>query len=118
MIRIGLLGLGYWGPNYARLLADLPEADLVWACDVQPDKLDIIRRRDPTVTLTTHIDDVLGDSSVDAVIVATPSSTHAELTQAALESGKHVLCEKPLALSTAECDSLIATAEAAGRVLM
>src|SRR5207244_2753126 len=107
-------GLGYWGPNYARVLADLPDADLVWACDVLPDKLDIIRRRDPTITLTTRLDDVLEDSSVDAVIVSTPTSTHADLTQAALEAGKHVLCEKPLALSAGDCDGLIAAAEANG----
>src|SRR3954471_19072020 len=84
MIRIGLLGLGYWGPNYARVLGELPEADLVWACDIQPDKLDVIRRRDRTITLTTRIEDVLGDSSVDAVVVSTPSSTHADLARAGL----------------------------------
>jgi predicted dehydrogenase len=118
MIRLGLLGLGYWGPNYARVLGELPDADLVWACDVLPEKLDVIRQRDRTITLTTHIDDVLGDPSVDAVIVSTPTSTHADLAQAALESGKHVLCEKPLALSTQQCDALIDAADAAERVLM
>ena len=118
MIRLGLLGLGYWGPNYARVLGELPEADLVWACDLQPEKLDVIRQRDRTITLTTHIEDVLGDSSIDAVVVSTPSSTHAELARAALEAGKHVLCEKPLALTTKDCDELIAAAESAGRVLM
>jgi predicted dehydrogenase len=70
------------------------------------------------VTLTTRVEDVLGDSSVDAVIVSTPTGTHAELSLAALQAGKHVLCEKPLATSTDECDRLIAVAAEADRVLM
>lgn len=53
MLRVGLLGLGYWGPDYGRVLSELPDADLVWACDVQPEKLEVIRARDRTITLTT-----------------------------------------------------------------
>jgi predicted dehydrogenase len=116
--RIGIIGLGYWGPNYARVLHELGAAPLVVACDARPEALDLLRTRYPDVRLTTDADDVLADPSVDAVIVATPTSTHAELTLAALRAGKHVLCEKPLAFTVAECDRAIEAAERAGRVLM
>jgi predicted dehydrogenase len=118
MLRVGLLGLGYWGPNYARVVRELPGAELTWACDVEPEKLELISRRDPGVRLTTRPEEVLGDPSVDALIVSTPTSTHTELSLTGLEAGKHVLCEKPLATSTADCDRLIAAAERSGRVLM
>jgi predicted dehydrogenase len=93
-------------------------ATLVWACDLRPDALHLLRSRYPDVILTTNADDVLLDASVDAVIVATPTSTHAALTTRALEAGKHVLCEKPLASTVAECDEVIEAAEQAERVLM
>jgi predicted dehydrogenase len=117
-MRVGIIGLGYWGPNYARVLRELGTADLVWACDARPQALHFMRARYPDVILTTSADDVLDDPSVDAVVIATPSSTHASLTLAALEAGKHVLCEKPLAFTVAECDQVISAAEDAGRVLM
>jgi predicted dehydrogenase len=117
VIRIGVIGLGYWGPNYARVLRELG-ADLVWACDARPEALHLLRTRYPDVILTTSVDDVLADHSVDAVVIATPSSTHADLSVAALEAGKHVLCEKPLAFTVAECDRVIDAAAEADRVLM
>jgi predicted dehydrogenase len=116
--RVGIIGLGYWGPNYARVLHELGRATLAWACDARPEALDLVRTRYPGVQLTTSADDVLSDPEVDAVIVATPTSTHAELSLAALEAGKHVLCEKPLAFTTGECDRVIEAAETAGRILM
>lgn len=118
MVRIGVIGLGYWGPNYARVLRELSGANLVWACDARPQALHLMRARYPDVILTSSPEEVLADSTVDAVVIATPSSTHAELTLAALEAGKHVLCEKPLAFTTAECDRVIEAADEADRVLM
>lgn len=111
MTRLALIGLGYWGPNYARVLTELPEAEVVWACDIDESALDLIRRRYPGVQTTTDLEDILSDASVDAVVVSTPTSTHAAVSLAALSAGKHVLCEKPLAASTSECDDVIAAAE-------
>ncbi len=118
MARVGIIGLGYWGPNYARVLHELGGSTLAWACDARPEALELVQARYPGVKRTTSVDDVLADPEVDAVIVATPTSTHAELSTAALEAGKHVLCEKPLAFNVAECDRVIEAAETAGRVLM
>jgi predicted dehydrogenase len=116
--QIALIGVGYWGPNYARVISELPEARLAWACDRDDAKLDVVRQRWPVAATTTDVERVLGDDSVGAVVISTPTSLHAELTERALEAGKHVLCEKPLALTGAECSHLGEVAERAGRVLM
>jgi predicted dehydrogenase len=114
--RIGLIGLGYWGPNYARVVSELPDAELTWVCDTSSIALDSIRSRYQART-TLDSDELLAADDVDAVIIATPTSTHAMLADGALRAGKHVLSEKPLAGTVAECDELIARADAAGRVL-
>jgi predicted dehydrogenase len=117
MLRVGLAGLGYWGPNYARVVTELPKAELVAACDVAPEATAFLEERHPRVRATTRAEELVHAPDVDAVIVATPPSTHFELTEAALSAGKHVLCEKPLAMSVAECDELIGLAECKRRVL-
>ena len=116
-LRLGLLGVGYWGPHYARLAAELPETQLVAACDISSRAIELISTRYPTVRTSRDPADVLEADDVDAVIVSTPTGTHYSLSLAALENGKHVLCEKPLAMTTGECDELIAAAEKAGLVL-
>ena len=117
MLRVGLIGLGYWGPNHARVLSELPETELVVAADVSDKALQFVRGRYPGVRTTLDPSEVIEAPDIDAVVIATPTSSHHSLTLAALEAGKHVLCEKPLATSTAECDELIAAAERTGRVL-
>jgi predicted dehydrogenase len=116
-MRIGLIGLGYWGPNYARVVTELPGAELTAVCDTSAEALDFMRARVPGVVATTDSEQVFGSADVDAVIVATPTSTHARLALEALAAGKHVLCEKPLAQSVEECDLLIAEAARVGRTL-
>jgi predicted dehydrogenase len=116
-MRIGLIGLGYWGPNYARVLTELPQTDLIAACDLSEAATQFVRGRYPAVRTTLDPTDVIESAEIDAVVIATPTSTHYALALAALGAGKHVLCEKPLATSTAECDELIEAAERAGRVL-
>ena len=116
MTRVGLVGLGYWGPNLARNFADL--AELRWVCDASPDALERYGARYPGTRTTADYDEMLSDPELDAVVVATPASTHYELSKRALEAGKHVFVEKPPATSAADAEDLVATAEANGLVLM
>ena len=117
-IRFAVVGLGYWGPNLVRNLHEVPDAEVVTACDLRPDALAAITRRYPAVKATTSFSDVLSDERVDAVVVATPVSKHHALAAAALEAGKHVFVEKPLAASSQESLALIELAERSGLVLM
>jgi predicted dehydrogenase len=105
-IRLALVGLGYWGPHFARIANEHGDAELVWCCDRDAAALELPKRRFPHVRRTHDFEEVLDDASVDAVIVATPTMTHADLAVAALEAGKHVLVEKPLAGSSAEIDRI------------
>jgi predicted dehydrogenase len=117
-VRIAVVGLGYWGPNLVRNLHELREADVVWACDLHEEALATIARRYPAVPRTTSFEEVLDDPGVDAVVVATPVSTHHELALAALEADKHVFVEKPLAASSREALELVEVAAERGAVLM
>jgi predicted dehydrogenase len=105
-VRLALVGLGYWGPHFARIAVEHADAELLWCCDRSEQALDLPRRRYPHVRRTNDLQDVLDDASVEAVIVATPTATHANLAVAALEAGKHVLVEKPLAASSEEIDRI------------
>jgi predicted dehydrogenase/protoporphyrinogen oxidase len=117
-IRVGVIGLGYWGPNLARNLAELPEFELVALCDVRQDALDAAARRHPNARRVLSAEELFADDDIDAVAVSTPVSTHYHLARAALEAGKHVFVEKPLAASSAEVRDLVSRAEDAGLVLM
>ena len=116
MTKVGLAGLGYWGPNLARNFDEL--ADLTWLCDLSEDHRARLSSRYPEARLTADFGEMLADDSLDAVVVATPVVTHAELAKRALEAGKHVLVEKPPALTAAEVEDLVATAEEQERVLL
>jgi predicted dehydrogenase len=115
-VRLGLVGLGYWGPHFARIASEHADAELVWCCDRDEHALELPRRRFPHVRLTTDVQEVLADESIDAVVIATPTATHADLAVAALEAGKHVLVEKPLAASVVEIDRVAAARD--DRVVM
>jgi predicted dehydrogenase len=117
-VRIAVVGLGYWGPNLVRNLHELPEAEVAYVCDGRAEPLEAIRRRYPASRVTRSYDAVLNDPTVDAVAIATPVSTHFELAVRALEAGKHVFVEKPLAGSSAEARELIDLALARDLVLM
>jgi predicted dehydrogenase len=108
-INVAVAGLGYWGPNLARNFDDL--AQLRWICDASQDQLERHGPRFPTAKTTSDFDDVLGDPHVDAVVIATPVPTHYELARRALSAGKHVLVEKPPALTAAEAEELRALAQ-------
>jgi predicted dehydrogenase len=117
VLRVALFGAGYWGPNYARVVTELPDVTLVTVCDASPDALSFIESRVPGARLTTDAADVFDAPDIDAAIIATPTVTHRDLARAALEAGKDVLCEKPLAATVAACDELIESAARNGRIL-
>jgi predicted dehydrogenase len=114
--RVGLVGLGYWGPNLARNFDDL--ADLAWLCDMSDEKRGEFARRYPEARMTADFDELLADESLEAVVIATPVPTHYALAKRALEAGKHVMVEKPPAMQAAEMDELVALAAARDLVLM
>ncbi len=116
---IGVIGLGHWGKHYARIFDwQLPDARLVRACDPAPDTLDAVHERHPGIALTASPGEVTSDPAVDAVVIATPASTHHAIAAAALRAGKHVLVEKPLCLSVEEACELRDLAAAAERTLL
>jgi predicted dehydrogenase len=118
MVNVAVVGLGYWGPNLVRNLYEIPGADVLYVCDKQEDRLDKIGRRYPGLAKTRDYETVLDDDAVDAVVIATPVSSHYPLACAALDAGKHVFVEKPLAASSLEALDLIARAEERELVLM
>lgn len=118
MIGVGVIGYGYWGPNMVRNFADVPDARLVAVSDRRSERLDLVRRRHPSVTTYTDHTELLADPAVDAVVIATPVSSHFPIAAAALQSGRHVLVEKPLAANSDEGQRLLDLALDRGRVLM
>jgi predicted dehydrogenase len=117
-LRIGVVGLGYWGPNLARNFDALPSCELAWLCDARPEDLERVGLQHPGARRTSDMADLLADDAVDAVVLATPVPMHAEHAVAVLEAGKHCFVEKPLAQSVADAQRAVDAAAKAGRVLM
>jgi predicted dehydrogenase len=117
-ISVAVVGAGYWGPNLIRNFANLPGCRLAAVCDLDPARLAAVRDRHPGVRTTTQLDDLLADTALDAVAVATPAGTHYEITRACLEHGKHVLVEKPFVLDAIHGQELIDLARERHLVLM
>lgn len=118
MQRVALIGYGYWGPNYARVVSELPDCELLGCAEINPAALERARQRLPGAELTTDYREWLDRSDLDAVIVATPAVTHYPVVRECLEAGKHVLCEKPLTRTSPEALELAAVAERCGRTLV
>ncbi|HET6347509.1 MAG TPA: Gfo/Idh/MocA family oxidoreductase [Candidatus Krumholzibacteria bacterium] len=118
MIRIGVIGCGYWGPNLIRNFSHLKGSEVLICSDLSEERLGHMRSLYPKIETTTDYKRILAHKDVDAVVVATPPETHCHLATEALRAGKHVFVEKPLALSSAEGASMVAEAEKAGRVLL
>ena len=116
-VKVALVGCGYWGPNLARNLHQLPDAEMVACCDLDPGNLQRMQALYP-VRATPDLDAILADPEIEAVALATPVGTHYQLTRRLLLAGKHVLVEKPLATSAAEARELISLARQQERVLM
>lgn len=117
-VRLGVVGLNYWGPNLARNFDRMEGAELAFCCDLDEAVLDRHRAAFPTSTFTTRLDDLLEDESLDAVVIATSVPTHAALACRALEAGKHVFVEKPLALTAADAKRVADLAAQQGRIAM
>ena len=118
MVGIGVIGYGYWGPNLVRNFSECRDAAVRAVCDTQGARLDPVTRRYPAVKVTTNAAELIADPAIDAVVIATPTSSHYALVKAALEAGKHVLVEKPITTHSGEADELVALAERRQRVLV
>jgi len=116
--RIGVIGCGAWGPNHVRNFSALPNAQVVGAADLQPDRLARVRAIVPDLATFTDAAEMIAATAPDAVVVSTPTMTHYDVVRQALDAGKHVLCEKPLCLTGGEADALVALADARGLRLM
>jgi predicted dehydrogenase len=117
-VRIGVAGLGYWGPNLARNFAALPGCELTWCCDASEQARARWAPSFPRTRFTADLDDLLSDPELDAVVLATPVASHGELAETVLRAGKHCFVEKPLAQSVADAERAVAAARETGRTLM
>jgi predicted dehydrogenase len=117
-VRVGVVGLGYWGPNLARNFDRLHDAELAYCCDLDETNLAKARELYPEAVVTADLSSLLGDASLDAVVVATSVPTHYAIGKKVLEAGKHAFIEKPIALKAAEAADLLATAETRDLKLM
>jgi predicted dehydrogenase len=118
MINIGIIGYGYWGPNLVRNFMEVPDVRVAAVADLDKAKLALVERRYPTVKTSTNLHDLLTDTAIDAIAIATPVSTHFELGMATLRAGKHLWLEKPLAETSFQAHKLIDEASRRQRVLM
>jgi predicted dehydrogenase len=111
MIRVGVVGLGYWGPNLARCFSEIAGCQLTAVCDKSPKQLARIKDRYPAIRAFEDYEELLRSDLVDAVVLATPTRTHFSLAMRALERGVHVMAEKPLAETSEQCREMIRTAQ-------
>ncbi len=117
MVTVGVVGTGYWGKNLVRTFYSTPSARLAHIADSNADTLDGFAHCEG-VNRTTDFNDILKDDSVDAVVISTPPASHYELAKKSLESGRHVMVEKPMTLDVAHAEELVELAGKNGRVLM
>ena len=117
-VNIGIIGVGHWGPNHVRVFSSLPDAEVSLIADRDTRRLEAILSRFSHIDASTDYRDMLNREDIDAVVISTPTATHFEIAGEALESGKDVLCEKPLAITTAQCETLIEIAGRKEAVLM
>lgn len=117
MVKIGLIGYGYWGVNLLRNLIEVSSCSVEVVCDKRQERSEAVNENYPEIDVTLQDDDVFANSSIDAIVIATPINSHYSLTKKALLSGKHVLVEKPLSTSLAEAEELVQIANSQGLIL-
>lgn len=118
MIKFGVIGYGYWGPNLVRSMFEVPETSVVAVSDMRWDRLRLVNSRYPSLSVSTDYRTLLDDPEIDAIAIATPVHTHYELALKALQAGKHVLVEKPMTLCSEEARHLMDEADRRNLVLM
>src|SRR5438105_3634831 len=118
MVTLGLIGCGYWGPNLIRNFTKLRECRIEAVADQRPERLEAVRHLNPAMRATESAQELIESDSIDALVIATPISTHFDLAKACLENGKHVFIEKPLTRTSDQARELISLAEQHGKVLM
>lgn len=117
-VRVAIVGTGYWGVSHVRTFAAEPRAEVTWVCDRNSRALHRAAALAPRARATTSFEDLLSSPDIEAVVLATPAVTHAEMAIACLERGLHVLVEKPLALSVSSAEAVARSAERAGTVVL
>jgi predicted dehydrogenase len=118
MVGIGVIGYGYWGPNLVRNFMETDGVVVRGICDREPKRQALAKARCPTAKVTADPTDLLKDPGIDAIVVATPVSSHFELAMAAIDAGKHVLVEKPMTATSEQAARLVENADAKNKVLM
>jgi predicted dehydrogenase len=118
MIKIGVIGYGYWGPNLVRNFNHNSESRVEIVSDVKSSRLDLLKKDLPSVKTTFDYNDILNDTAIDAVVIATPVFLHYTIAKRALLNGKHVMVEKPITTSSKEAMELIEIAERMKKILM
>ena len=111
MLRMGIIGYGYWGPNVVRNFHGLANCKIAAVCDQNPEALQRVSALYPGLAVTRHAHDIITSTAIDAVAVVTPVSTHYELARRSLENGKHVFIEKPFTATVAQAEELIQLAD-------
>jgi predicted dehydrogenase len=117
-VRVGVIGFGQWGPNHVRNFSTMDGCEVVRVCDASDVRLKAAQKFPRGVVVTQNAAEITQAADIDAIVVATPTSTHYDLVKAALAAGKDVLCEKPLARTSAECRELMELAAQRDRILM
>src|SRR5713101_1005023 len=118
MLKLGVIGYGYWGPNIVRNFASHPDCRVVAICDKSPEAVARALSSRLTVSATSDVNEITSSAEIDAVAIVTPVSTHYELAKKALENGKHVFVEKPFTATSAQAEELIELAERKNLVIM
>lgn len=118
MVRIGIIGCGYWGPNLVRDFYETDGAEVVCLAELSDDRIKTIKKRYPYLKTTKDSSEIINDKTIDAVVIATPASTHYTLAKESLLSGKHAFVEKPLTFVPKEAEELVQIADKAKRILM
>ncbi len=118
MIKLAIIGYGYWGPNLVRNFANAKDCKVHTVVDFRTERLEVVKKNHINVNTTNNPEDVFNNNEIDAIVIATPVFTHFDLAKRALENGKHVLLEKPITSSVHEAEQLIEMADKYQKVLM
>lgn len=116
-LKIGVIGLGYWGPNYIRNFIRHDQTEVIWACDLSDKSLDLVKNYYPHLKITKDYQEILKDPEIQLVAIATPPETHYKISKDALEANKHVLIAKPLATKLDDAEELVSIAQEKGLMI-